>query len=122
MRKIIVALTVVGGLFGAGSATADPTHGHCTAYFNGSQTGQANKRKATAFERFAQTVGENDGVDNNDNDEVDEAGEIASPTDIWTYCTPDGTDDANPKGIGGQPDDPNTELNDGNGKNRRGNG
>ncbi len=91
----------------AGSlASAEPTHGHCTAYFNGSENGQANKRKSTAFTEFATEIGENDGVDNDGDDETDEEGEMAGPADVWTFCM---DTDNNPKGIGGNPDDPNKE-------------
>lgn len=119
MRKLLLGLAVLAGLFAGNVASADPTHGLCTAYFNGSQTGQANKRKATAFVEFANYVGDNDGVDNDGDGDVDEGDEVATPTDVWNFCL---DTDNNPKGIGGQPDDPNTVENDGNGKNGRGKG
>ena len=106
MRKMILGLAVLGALLGSGLAKADPpsnTHGMCTAYFNGSQNGQDHKRQSDAFTQFASYVGDNDGVDNDGDGDVDEGGEIASPVDIWNYC-----DNAanNPKGIGGQPTNP----------------
>lgn len=125
MRRIMLALIVSVGLVG-GMAAADPeerndgnTHGRCTSSFNGSERGQEQKRKAGPFTEFAQYVGENDGVDNDGDDEVDEEGEVASWADVWNWCS---DPENNPKGIGGQPDDPNTEGNDGNGNNGRGNG
>lgn len=52
----LIAALMMMGLFGAASATADPGphHGNnkkglCTAYFNGSDTGRANKRGAPPF-------------------------------------------------------------------------
>lgn len=56
MRKMIAAgiaaLFLAGGAFGA-SASPDPTgpakKGLCTAYFNGSEQGQTQKRKAGPF-------------------------------------------------------------------------
>lgn len=123
MRKLILAIVALLAL-GAGLANADHgnqpnTHGMCTAYFNGSQTGQDHKRDATAFTQFADYVADNDHVDNDGDDEVDEGDETATPVDIWNFCK---DPENNPKDIGGQPDDPNTEGNDGNGKNKRGNG
>jgi len=123
MRRLILALVAVLALAG-GVAQADHdaeqsnTHGKCTAYFNGSENGQNNKRNSTAFQEFASYVGENDHVDNDGDDEVDEEGEVADPLAIWDWCNGEN----NPKGIGGQPDDPNTEGNDGNGNNGKGNG
>jgi hypothetical protein len=123
MRRMTLALVAVLALAG-GAAQADHgnqpnTHGHCTAYFNGSETGQENKRKATAFEEFATYVANNDHVDNDGDEEVDEGDETATPVDIWNFCM---DPENNPKGVGGQPDDPNTEENDGNGNSGRGNG
>jgi len=125
MRRIALALLLALGLAG-GMAGADPaerndgnTHGRCTSYFNGSENGQDHKREAGPFTAFAQYVGENDGRDNDGDDATDEEGEVASEIDIWDWCM-DPTN--NPKGIGGQPDDPNTEENDGNGNNGNGNG
>jgi hypothetical protein len=58
MKKLLAVLSaalMMMGLFGAASATADPgpngnnEKGLCTAYFNGSDTGRANKRGAPPF-------------------------------------------------------------------------
>lgn len=121
MRKLILtivaALALATGVAQAGSPSNN--HGLCTAYFNGSENGQAHKRQANAFVQFANYVGDNDGVDNDGDDEVDEGDEVASPVDIWNFCS---DPENNPKGIGGNPDDPNTEGNDGNGKKGNGKG
>jgi hypothetical protein len=106
MRRIIAIATAITALFAGAVATADNTHGHCTAYFNGSENGQTHKRQSNAFQEFATEIGENDGVDNDGDDETDEAGEQATPADIWDWCL---DTENNPKGIGGNPDDPNKE-------------
>ncbi|HSP02385.1 MAG TPA: hypothetical protein VLR27_02720 [Acidimicrobiales bacterium] len=52
----LIAALMMMGLFGTVSATADPgpndknNKGLCTAYFNGSDTGRANKRNAPPFQ------------------------------------------------------------------------
>ena len=52
----LIAALMMMGLFGAANAVADPgpngknDKGLCTAYFNGSDTGRANKRNAPPFQ------------------------------------------------------------------------
>ena len=112
MKKIIAALVAATAIAG-GAAIAGPgpngsnNHGLCTAYFNGSQNGQAHKRKAGPFPVLEQTAGDQDG-----DEDID-------AVDVWMWCL---DTENNPKGIGGQPDDPNTPENDGNGNNGRGRG
>ncbi len=125
MRKLL-ALIVIAVTAVAGASFADPgpngnnNHGLCTAYFNGSANGQEHKRKAPPFVALAQEVGENDGVDNDGDDQTDEEGEMADPAGVWDWCNDPAN---NPKGIGGQPDDPNTPEEDPNGGgNGNGNG
>lgn len=108
LRKLLVAALLAIAAVGSGvSALADHgepqknEHGMCTAYFNGSENGQENKRKTGPFQAFESWVGENDHVDNNGNNEVDEEGEDADAVDVWNYCN------QTAKGIGGTPDDPN---------------
>jgi len=107
---LFVAAVALGA---AGVASADKDHGMCTAYFNGSQTGQEHKRQANAFQEFVNYVGDNDGVDNDGDGETDEGDEVATPTEVWDFCEGN---------VGGNPDDPNTEENEGNGNHGRGNG
>jgi hypothetical protein len=117
MRKML-ALFVLVVLAVGGASSADPgpngnnNHGLCTAYFNGSANGQDHKSNAPPFVALAQEVGENDGVDNDDDGETDEEGEMADAAGIWDWCN---DPENNPKGIGGQPDDPNTPGEDPNG-------
>jgi len=115
MRKLIAVVAAAISLAAVGAATADPTHGHCTAYFNGSENGRAHKRQATAFQEFVNYVGDNDGVDNDGDDAVDEGDEVASEVDVWNFCMDNG-------GVGGQPEDPTNETPEGNGRNGRGRG
>lgn len=103
-----LALSFIGvALLAGGAAVADPgpngsnNHGLCTAYFNGSANGQSNKRKAGPFAALEQTAGDADGN-----------GTPNEPTDVWAWCN---LLENNPKGIGGQPDDPNTATEDPNG-------
>lgn len=123
MRKILT-FALFAGLVATGLATADPgpngsnNHGLCTAYFNGSATGQSHKRNAPPFVALAREVGNSDGVDNDGDGSTDEGDEIAGPEGIWDWCN---NPENNPKGIGGQPDDPNTPEEDPNG-NSGGNG
>ena len=119
MRKIIALLTMGAAAFAGVGASADPTHGHCTAYHNGSEQGRSKKSEAPPFQALAQHVGENNGVDDDGDDEVDEPGETAGPEGIWDWCN---DPENNPKGIGGQPEDPTNEGNEGNGRNGRGKG
>jgi hypothetical protein len=123
MRKILLAVVAACMALAAGSfASADSpsnTHGLCTAYFNGSENGQQHKRQSNAFQEFVNYVGDNDGVDNDGDNEVDEGDEVASPVDVWNFCS---DPENNPKGIGGNPDDPNTDGNDGNGNGGHGKG
>ena len=125
MRKVLALILLVVLAVG-GASLADPgpngnnNHGLCTAFFNGSTTGQEHKRNAPPFVELAREVGENDGVDNDDDGETDEEGEMAGPSEIWEWCM---DPENNPKGIGGNPDDPNTPEEDPNGKSgEKGNG
>ena len=119
MKKVLViAIGLLGLLGGAvGVATAAPgpngnnNHGLCTAYFNGSETGRANKHKAGPFVALENAAEARDGKDNDEDGQTDEADEVARA--VWDWCS-DPTN--NPKGIGGNPDDPNTPENDGPGK------
>lgn len=59
----LIAALMMMGLFGAASATADPGphHGNnkkglCTAYFNGSEQGRENKRKAPPFQALEEAA------------------------------------------------------------------
>ena len=123
MRKLFAAILFIvaamsGVVFADPGPNGDNNHGLCTAYFNGSANGQSHKRNAPPFVALAQEVGENDGVDNDDDGDTDEEGEMADPVGIWDWCNDPAN---NPKGIGGQPDDPNTPEEDPNG-NGGGNG
>lgn len=75
MKKQLLAILggatlVAGGAVGAAFADPGPHHGNnrqglCTAYYNGSANGQANKRKAPPFvalEKAADEAGDGDGV------------------------------------------------------------
>ncbi|HVF74427.1 MAG TPA: hypothetical protein VM938_05215 [Acidimicrobiales bacterium] len=114
MKKVIaIAFGLLGMLGGAvGVATAEPgpngknNHGLCTAYFNGSETGRANKRQAGPFAALERAA------DDGDSDTPIEE-------DVWRWCSDIAN---NPKGIGGNPEDPTTEGTEGNGKNGRGRG
>ena len=109
MRKLLVLLVLIVAVAGS-LAFADPGpngsnhHGLCTAYFNGSETGQAHKRNAGPFVALATEVGENNDVDDDGDGETDEEGEMAGPEEVWRWCM---DPENNPKGIGGNPDDPN---------------
>lgn len=119
MKKVLaIALGLLGMLGGAvGVAIAEPgpngknNHGLCTAYFNGSETGRANKHKAGPFVALENAAEARDNEDNDDDGQVDEADEVARA--VWDWCSDPAN---NPKGIGGNPDDPNTPENDGPGK------
>lgn len=112
MPKRLLALVIVVILGVAGFAGADPgpngsnNHGLCTAYFNGSETGQSHKRNAPPFVALAREVGNSDGMDNDGDGQTDEGDEMAGPEGIWDWCM---DPENNPKGIGGNPDDPNEE-------------
>ena len=109
MRKMLALLVAVVSAV-AGASFADPgpngsnNHGLCTAYFNGSATGQSHKRNAPPFVALALEVGENNGVDDDGDGDTDEEGEMAGPSEVWEWCNDPGN---NPKGVGGNPDDPN---------------
>jgi len=71
MKKLLAALgasLMLLGLFGAASAQAAPgpdangpaKKGLCTAYFNGSDTGRANKRGAPPFQNLEAAAEAND--------------------------------------------------------------
>jgi hypothetical protein len=111
MRKVLLIFVIV--VVGVtGYAVADPgpngsnNHGLCTAFFNGSENGQANKRNAPPFVALAREVGENNGVDDDGDGQTDESGEMAGPEAVWDWCMDPAN---NPKGIGGNPDNPNEE-------------
>ena len=112
MSKPLIAFFIIVVIAAAGIAVADPgpngsnNHGLCTAYFNGSENGQAHKRNAPPFVALAREVGENNGVDDDGDGETDEQGEMAGPEGVWDWCSDPAN---NPKGIGGNPDDPRQE-------------
>lgn len=58
------ALTFSAGAAGLAQAKPGPNgynnHGLCTAYFNGSETGQANKRKAPPFLELEEAADDGD--------------------------------------------------------------
>lgn len=117
--KKVIAVTVglLGMLGGAvGVAVADPgpngknNHGLCTALFNGSDTGRANKAKAGPFATLIANSPDGPSDD-------DDAG--GSLSDAWDWCSDPAN---NPKGIGGNPENPTTPETEGNGKNGRGKG
>lgn len=113
MKKILaVALGALslGGAAGVSLAAPGPNgsnhHGLCTAYFNGSETGRAHKRNAGPFTALETAASDDD--------------DATTPTeDVWVWCS---DLENNPKGIGGQPEDPTTAEAEGNGKNSRGKG
>ena len=112
MKKLLAAaalgLLLAGGTLTAAMAEPGPNgsnnHGLCTAYFNGSENGQAHKREAGPFVALASYVGQNDGVDNDGDNTTDESDEVAGPSGIWDWCSNPANTDG--KGIGGNPDDP----------------
>lgn len=114
MKKVIALLAGVLGMLGAtvGISVADPgpngnnNHGLCTAYFNGSEQGRSNKRQAGPFAALEAAADDDDD-------------ETSPEVDVWNWCIDPAN---NPKGIGGQPEDPTTEGTEGNGKNGRGKG
>lgn len=125
MKKQLLALLggatlVAGGAMGVAFAAPGPNghnnHGLCTAYFNGSENGRSNKAKAGPFVALENAANARDGQDNDDDGQTDEADEIQRA--VWDFCT----GASNPKGVGGNPENPYTEGADGNGKNGRGNG
>jgi len=99
LRKSLIAaaiasLLAAGAGLGIASAAPGPNghnnHGLCTAYFNGSANGQAHKHQAGPFQALEAAASDND-----DN---------TSPAeDVWNWCNDTAN---NPKGIGGNPDDP----------------
>jgi hypothetical protein len=112
MKRILTIVSAFAiALGGAAVATGAPgpndsnNHGLCTALFNGSQQGQENKQQAGPFATLI-----SEAVDG-PSDEDDQGGSL---TDAWDWCQA--------FGIGGQPDDPTTPENDGNGQNGKGNG
>ena len=114
MRKFVaIAVGVLGALGGTvGISSADPgpngknNHGLCTAYFNGSEQGRSNKRNAGPFTALETAA---------DDGDPDTSPEV----DVWNWCTDVAN---NPKGIGGQPEDPTTEGTEGNGNKGQGKG
>lgn len=98
MPKRLIALLIVVILGVAGFAVADPgpnghnNHGLCTALFNGSENGQAHKRKAGPFATLI--ANSPDGPSDDDN-------QGGSLTDAWDWCQQ--------FGVGGNPDDPTVE-------------
>jgi hypothetical protein len=103
LRKLTV---VIGALlmagFGIGLAHAEPgpndsnDHGLCTAYFNGQKNGHGEGEDQSnqpppfqGLEDASRTYTDHDGVDNDDDGQVDEEGENTSLTDaenIFNYC------------------------------------
>lgn len=99
MKKVIAsaiaAVALAGGTAVMASAAPGPNghnnHGLCTAYFNGSATGQAHKHDAGPFVALEQAA--------------DDGNSNTSPEqDVWTWCNDTAN---NPKGIGGNPTNPN---------------
>jgi len=93
----LATLVTAGAGLGISQAAGGPgpngsnNHGLCTAYFNGSDQGRANKHNAGPFQALEDTA--------------DDGNSNTSPEqDVWAWCT-DATN--NPKGIGGNPTDPN---------------
>ena len=104
MKRFLIAaalatLVTAGAGLGISQAAGGPgpngsnNHGLCTAYFNGSQNGLDHKRNAGPFQALQTAAGDADGD-----------GTSGTPSDVWTWCN-DATN--NPKGIGGNPTDPN---------------
>lgn len=108
----LIAALMMMGLVGAVNASAAPgpdangpaKKGLCTAYFNGSDTGRANKRQAPPFQNLEaaaaamdQSVEEFCGVVRNDDGEVTDDGLVGGNPD---YEEPT---DANPNSNGGRP-------------------
>jgi hypothetical protein len=66
LAAALMATLMMMGLFGAASATADPgpndknNKGLCTAYFNGSERGQEQKRKASPFAALEREASDGD--------------------------------------------------------------
>lgn len=118
---LIGMLSMLGGAVGVALATPGPNesnnHGLCTAYFNGSETGRSNKHKAGPFAALESAANARDGQDNDGDDQIDETDEVAEA--VWNWCDDPAN---NPKGIGGQPEDPTNDTPEGNGKNGRGKG
>jgi hypothetical protein len=115
---VIIAATAFGGVVNA--ATADPgpndhnNHGLCTAFFNGSENGRANKSEAGPFVALMMEAANSDGVDNDEDGSTDEGDETTGAEGVFDYCQD--------FGIGGQPDDPSMPGDDGNGNNGGGRG
>ena len=81
-RTVIAAAILALGAAGAGVSLADPTHGHCTAYFAGSENGQNHKHQAGPFQQLQEDAGDADGN-----------GTPGQPTDVAAWCA-----DNDPKG------------------------
>lgn len=113
MKKIIAiavgALSIL-GLAGTSLAASGPNgknnHGLCTAYFNGSATGREHKHKAGPFVALETAADDGDA-------------ETSPEEDVWLWCSDLAN---NPKGIGGQPEDPTNDTVEGNGNKGRGKG
>lgn len=101
MRKFIIAgcagLFTLVGIVGLAQAAPGPNgnnnHGMCTAYFNGSSTGQSHKHDAPPFVALESTASSTD------------TNSEAIESQVWDWCN---NTTNNPKGIGGNPTDPNS--------------
>lgn len=113
MKKMLAtagAAAMLLGLFGAGAADATPgpngknNKGLCTAYFNGSDTGRANKRNAPPFQGLEAAANEA-GVSVAEfcGATVDNEGNVTDPGPIGGNPDFSEPDDANPKSRGGRP-------------------
>ena len=105
MRRLLASSIVVVAVLGAGGSVAAPgpnghnNYGLCKAYFSGSDTGRANKRKAPPFQGLERAAG----VDEDDGpEEVNEK--------VAEFCA-----SATP---GGKGDTPRTGADAGKGKGR----
>jgi hypothetical protein len=121
LKKLLAALVAAaafGGIVNVAVAEPGPNgsnnHGLCTAYFNGSANGRAHKQEAGPFVALMMAAANSDGVDNDDDGDTDEGDETTGAEGVFDYCTE--------FGIGGNPDDPSTEGDDGNGQNGTGKG
>jgi hypothetical protein len=97
---------------GAGFVQAAPgpnghnDHGLCTAYFNGQKVGHGPGENTDdpppfqGLENVSRTYTDHDGVDNDNDGQIDESGENSSLTDaenIYNYCGDGGLIGGNPE-------------------------
>jgi hypothetical protein len=103
LRKltVVIGAFIMAG-FGVGLANAEPgpnghnDHGLCTAYFNGQKVGHGAGEDQDhqpppfqGLEDASRTYTDHDGIDNDNDGQVDEEGENTSLTDaenIFNYC------------------------------------